>query len=62
VVIWAVQANALHWHSERNLHKFSVRAPTTPGTYTFYIRPLIEGAQWMEDYGIYWQITVPQPR
>jgi hypothetical protein len=41
--------------------QFSVRAPTTPGTYTFYIRPLIEGAQWMEDYGIYWQITVPQP-
>jgi hypothetical protein len=41
--------------------QFSVRAPTTPGTYKFYIRPLIEGAQWMEDYGIYWQVTVPQP-
>jgi hypothetical protein len=24
----------------------------------FYIRPLIEGAQWMEDYGVYSQITV----
>ena len=36
-----------------------MRAPATPGTYRFYIRPLIEGAQWMEDYGIFWQITVP---
>jgi Big-like domain-containing protein len=39
--------------------QFAVRAPTTPGSYGFYIRPLIEGAQWMEDYGIFWQITVP---
>ena len=39
--------------------QFAVRAPTAPGTYGFYIRPLIEGAQWMEDYGIFWQITVP---
>lgn len=39
--------------------QFSVKAPSTPGTYTLYIRPLIEGAQWMEDFGIYWQITVP---
>ena len=41
--------------------QFAVKAPATPGTYTLYIRPLIEGAQWMEDYGIYWQITVPSP-
>jgi Big-like domain-containing protein len=39
--------------------QFTVRAPTTPGSYGFYIRPLIEGAQWMEDFGIFWQITVP---
>jgi hypothetical protein len=39
--------------------QFAVRAPMTPGSYGFYIRPLIEGAQWMEDYGIFWQITVP---
>src|SRR5256885_10069047 len=39
--------------------QFSVRAPATPGTYRFYIRPLIEGGEWMEDYGIFWQITVP---
>jgi hypothetical protein len=39
--------------------QFGVRAPTTPGVYDLYIRPLIEGAQWMEDYGIFWRITVP---
>src|SRR5256884_4419611 len=39
--------------------QFAVKAPQVPGTYTFYIRPLIEGAQWMEDFGIFWQITVP---
>jgi hypothetical protein len=36
-----------------------VKAPQVPGSYGFYIRPLIEGAQWMEDFGIFWQITVP---
>jgi hypothetical protein len=39
--------------------QFSVKAPQAPGSYGFYIRPLIEGAQWMEDFGIFWQITVP---
>jgi len=48
--------------------QFQVRAPTTPGTYRLYIRPLVEGAvfggvsgQWMTDQGIYWQITVTAP-
>ncbi len=38
--------------------QFTVRAPSVPGTYLLYIRPLIEGAQWMEDYGVYWAVTV----
>lgn len=38
--------------------QFSVQAPATPGTYRVAIRPLIEGAQWLEDYGVFWQITV----
>jgi hypothetical protein len=38
--------------------QFVVKAPSTPGTYRFYLRPLIEGVQWMEDYGVFWQITV----
>ena len=37
--------------------QFTVKAPPIPGTYRLYIRPLIEGVQWMEDVGVYWQIT-----
>ncbi|HEX9494531.1 MAG TPA: hypothetical protein VGA38_02085 [Candidatus Limnocylindria bacterium] len=39
--------------------QFGIKAPLAAGTYDLYIRPLIEGAQWMEDYGIFWRITVP---
>jgi hypothetical protein len=38
--------------------QFGVLAPSTPGTYRVALRPLIEGAQWMEDYGVFWVITV----
>ena len=38
--------------------QFTVQAPTTPGTYRLYLRPLVEGAQWMEDYGVFWLVTV----
>ena len=38
--------------------QFTVKAPSVPGTYRLYIRPLIEGAQWMEDFGVFWQVTV----
>ena len=38
--------------------QFGIRAPLTPGTYDLYIRPLIEGAQWMEDIGVFWYVTV----
>ena len=41
--------------------QFVVQAPTTPGSYRLYLRPLIEGAQWMEDYGVFWLITVLNP-
>lgn len=41
--------------------QFAVAAPTTPGTYQLAIRPLIEGAQWMEDYGVFWIVTVLNP-
>jgi hypothetical protein len=40
--------------------QFTIQAPNTPGTYRLYIRPLVEGATWMEDYGVYWQVTVKQ--
>jgi hypothetical protein len=38
--------------------QFAVIAPQIPGTYRLSIRPLIEGAQWMEDYGVFWYVTV----
>ncbi|HEY8785561.1 MAG TPA: hypothetical protein VIN63_03710, partial [Candidatus Limnocylindria bacterium] len=38
--------------------QFQVIAPAIPGTYRLSIRPLIEGAQWMEDYGVFWYVTV----
>ncbi|HEY6959178.1 MAG TPA: hypothetical protein VI814_10165, partial [Candidatus Limnocylindria bacterium] len=41
--------------------QFTVQAPTTPGTYRLGIRPLIEGTTWLEDYGIFWEVTVLNP-
>jgi hypothetical protein len=38
--------------------QFTIQAPTAPGTYRLYLRPLIEGATWLEDYGVYWVVTV----
>ena len=38
--------------------QFSVQAPSLPGTYRLGIRPLVEGATWMEDYGVFWVVTV----
>jgi hypothetical protein len=38
--------------------QFTIQAPSAPGSYRLYIRPLVEGAQWMEDYGVYWSVTV----
>jgi len=38
--------------------QFTIQAPAAPGTYRLYIRPLVEGAQWMEDIGVFWYVTV----
>jgi hypothetical protein len=38
--------------------QFTIQAPNTPGTYRLYLRPLIEGASWLEDYGVFWLVTV----
>jgi hypothetical protein len=37
--------------------QFTVKAPPVVGTYRLYIRPLIEGVEWMEDFGVFWQVT-----
>ncbi len=41
--------------------QFTIQAPQQPGTYRLYIRPLVEGASWMEDFGVFWQVTVQAP-
>jgi uncharacterized lipoprotein YddW (UPF0748 family) len=41
--------------------KFNIVAPSVPGTYRLAIRPLVEGAQWMEDFGVFWIVTVRAP-
>jgi hypothetical protein len=41
--------------------QFTVKAPATPGTYRLYLRPVVEGATWMEDFGVYWLVTVKAP-
>jgi hypothetical protein len=38
--------------------QFTIVAPAAPGTYRLYLRPLIEGADWLEDYGVFWVVTV----
>ena len=41
--------------------QFTIQAPATPGSYRLYLRPLIEGATWMEDFGVFWLVTVLNP-
>jgi glucose/arabinose dehydrogenase len=38
---------------------FQLRAPQTAGVYSLHLRPVIDGAWWMEDQGVYLTITVP---
>jgi len=41
--------------------QFTVKAPQAPGVYALGLRPVIEGAQWLEDIGVYWVVTVLYP-
>src|SRR5207302_3322624 len=41
--------------------QFTIQAPIEPGNYVLFIRPVIEGATWMEDYGVYWLVSVKGP-
>ena len=41
--------------------QFTVKAPAAPGMYAVGLRPVIEGAQWMEDIGVYWVVEVLYP-
>ena len=54
----AVQPAAFVGPGQVSWFQFTVQAPMTPGTYRLYLRPLVEGATWMEDYGVFWLVTV----
>ncbi len=41
---------------------FWVTAPATPGTYKEYFDPVADGISWLNDYGVYWQVTVQPQR
>lgn len=41
--------------------QFTIAAPQAPGYYRLYLRPLIEGATWMEDFGVFWLVKVLNP-
>lgn len=41
--------------------RFTLQAPKDPGWYRLHLRPLVEGAQWLDDQGIYWEVVVPNP-
>ena len=36
----------------------NLTAPSAPGTYLLYVRPLIEGVTWLEDAGAYVELVV----
>jgi hypothetical protein len=54
----AAQSAAYIGPGQVSWFQFQIQAPQTPGVYRLFIRPLIEGAQWMEDFGVFWQISV----
>jgi hypothetical protein len=39
---------------------FQVRAPVKPGTYVLRLRPVVDGAMWLDDQGVFVKITVVQ--
>lgn len=41
--------------------QFTIRAPAAPGYYELYLRPVIEATAWLEDFGVYWSVTVLNP-
>lgn len=40
---------------------FTITAPNQPGTYSEYFQPIVEGASWMNDLGMYYAIRVLPP-
>ena len=38
--------------------KFRIRAPDQPGVYRINLRPVVDGTTWLEDEGVWLQLTV----
>lgn len=36
---------------------FSIKTPSTPSSSNLYLRPVIEGQNWLDDLGLYWPVT-----
>ena len=46
---------------ETAVFSFTVTAPTAPGDYKEYFRPVVEHVMYMPDLGIYFPLSVPEP-
>lgn len=46
---------------DRAVFMFDITAPIKPGKYQEFFQPVVEGISWLEDYGIFWEITVKSP-
>ena len=61
-----VQNNGFSWLAVHNVVQpgeigrftFTIRVSNGPGKYREYFRPVVEYKTWMEDWGVYWDITV----
>lgn len=38
--------------------QFKIKAPSESGTYKAYFTPVADGITWMDDIGLYWEVTV----
>jgi peptidoglycan/xylan/chitin deacetylase (PgdA/CDA1 family) len=54
----AAQSAAYVGPGQVSWFQFTLRAPAAPGSYRLALRPLVEGAQWLEDEGVFWTIVV----
>jgi len=55
----AVQPEATVAPGATTTFTFQVKAPQSPGSYSLHLRPVVDGAWWMEDEGVFLTITVP---
>jgi uncharacterized protein YkwD len=54
----ATQTEATVATGQNATFTFQVKAPATPGVYSIHLRPVIDGATWMEDEGVFLIVTV----